>query len=51
MIRDECNPADLMVPFPSELMTIWPVSMRVNNVRNQEPDLIEPIDLDEPGLF
>jgi putative SOS response-associated peptidase YedK len=40
-----------MVPFPSDQMKIWPVSTRVNNVRNQEVDLIDPIDLGEPDLF
>lgn len=40
-----------MVPYPSELMTIWSVSMRVNRATNEGADLIEPIDLDEPGLF
>lgn len=49
-LSDESNPADLMVPFPSELMTIWPVSMRVNRATNEGADLIEPIDLDEPDL-
>lgn len=50
-LGEEPNPADLMMPFPSELMKIWPVSTRVNNVRNQEADLLEPIEPDEPGLL
>ncbi len=45
------DPADLMVPFPSELMKIWPVSMRVNSVRHQEADLLDPIEPEEPGLL
>jgi putative SOS response-associated peptidase YedK len=35
----------LLVPYPSEKMTIWPVSKRVGNVKNKDPDLIEPVPL------
>lgn len=45
-LGEEANPADLMVPFPSELMKIWPVSTRVNNARNEGADLIDLIELD-----
>lgn len=50
-LGEEPDPADLMVPFPSARMKIWPVSTRVNNVRNQDGPLLDPIDLDEPGLL
>jgi putative SOS response-associated peptidase YedK len=50
-LGEDPDPADLMVPFPSELMKIWPVSTRVNNVRNQEADLLDPIEPEEPGLL
>jgi putative SOS response-associated peptidase YedK len=50
-LSEDPDPADLMVPFPSELMKIWPVSTRVNNVRNQEADLLEPIEPEEPNLL
>jgi putative SOS response-associated peptidase YedK len=33
----------LLTPYPSEEMTCWPVSMRVGNVKNNDPSLIEPI--------
>jgi putative SOS response-associated peptidase YedK len=33
----------LLTPFPSEQMTCWPVSVRVGNVKNNDPGLIEPI--------
>lgn len=49
-IGPEPDPADLMVPFPSELMKIWPVSRRVNTAANEGADLIDPIELD-PELF
>jgi putative SOS response-associated peptidase YedK len=35
----------LLVPYPSENMTIWPVAKRVGNVRNKDPGLIEPVPL------
>lgn len=31
---------DLMAPFPSEDMTVWPVHPDVGNVRNNHPDLL-----------
>ena len=33
----------LLVPYPSEEMTCWPVSARVGNVKNNDPSLIEAI--------
>ncbi len=35
-------PVDLMRPFPAEKMHAWPVSDRVGNVRNDDPQLLEP---------
>jgi putative SOS response-associated peptidase YedK len=42
------DPAELMRPYPAELMTKSPVSQRVNSVKNEGPDLLEPIP-EEPG--
>ena len=36
-------PVDLLRPFPAEKMTAWPVSSRVGNVRNNDPQLMERI--------
>jgi putative SOS response-associated peptidase YedK len=33
--------ADLVAPYPAEAMTYYPVSARVNNVRHDDPSLIE----------
>jgi putative SOS response-associated peptidase YedK len=33
----------LLVPFPTERMTLWPVGPRVGNVKNNDPSLVEPI--------
>lgn len=34
--------AELLKPFPSEQMRAWPVSARVGNVRNNDPQLLQP---------
>jgi putative SOS response-associated peptidase YedK len=31
----------LLRPYPAELMRVWPVSNAVNNVRNDEPALLD----------
>jgi putative SOS response-associated peptidase YedK len=33
----------LLAPYPSDWMTCWPVSVRVGNVKNNDPSLIEPV--------
>lgn len=35
--------ADLFAPFPADAMTWYPVSTRVNSVRNDDAQLIEPL--------
>jgi putative SOS response-associated peptidase YedK len=49
---------DLMVPFPPEPMTMWPVSKRVNSARDDDAGLLDPVTLDgssaivtEPSLL
>ncbi len=34
----------LFEPYPARAMTAYPVSRAVGNVRNDEPELVEPID-------
>jgi putative SOS response-associated peptidase YedK len=38
----ERPPVDLLRPFPAGRMTAWPVSDRVGNVRNNDPELLVP---------
>ena len=38
----------LLVPYPSELLEAWPVSTDVNDVKNNRPDLVEPLEGHEP---
>jgi putative SOS response-associated peptidase YedK len=33
-------PVDLLRPYPAEKMRSWPVSARVGNVRNDDPELL-----------
>ena len=35
----------LLAPYPSDDMVCWPVSPRVGNVKNNDPDVVEPINL------
>jgi putative SOS response-associated peptidase YedK len=40
----EPDPNDMMKPYPSEPMAIWPISTRVNSPENDSPDIRDPID-------
>jgi putative SOS response-associated peptidase YedK len=40
-------PLELLRPFPAEEMIAWPVSGRVGNVRNNDPQLLDRIQLAE----
>jgi putative SOS response-associated peptidase YedK len=44
-LGDENDPRDLMKPFPSELMRMWPVSTRVNKPENGDPSIVDPIEI------
>ena len=37
---------DMMRPCPAEDMTLWPVSKRVGNVRNNDAELLTPVEID-----
>jgi putative SOS response-associated peptidase YedK len=45
-LGEELDPRDLLKPYPSELMTMWPIKRAVGSPRNNTPDLLDPI---EPG--
>ena len=40
-----------LVRYPSAGMTCWPVSVRVGNVKNNDPSLIEPIAVNTPDYI
>jgi putative SOS response-associated peptidase YedK len=44
-------PVDLLRPFPAEKMVAWPVSDRVGNVRNNDPQLLEAAEPSAGPLF
>jgi len=44
------NVADLIVPFPPADMAYYPVSARVNSVRNDDPSLIERTEASSPEI-
>ena len=48
----EPNPHDLLITYPSEPMTMWPISTRVNKPENDDPSLLdraeEPVDWQAP---
>jgi putative SOS response-associated peptidase YedK len=44
----QCTPVDLLRPFDPDLIRIWRVKPDVGDVRNDRPDLIDPIVPGEP---
>ncbi len=42
-LSDEPDPRDLMRPFPTEPMRMWPISTRVNKPENDEASILDPI--------
>jgi putative SOS response-associated peptidase YedK len=43
----EPDPHDLLEPFPSEPMTMWPISKRVNSPANDDQDLVTEFALNQ----
>ncbi len=44
-LSDEPDPSDLMRPYLLEPMRMWPISTRVNKPANDDPSILEPIQL------
>lgn len=44
-------PVDLLRPYDAEAMSAWKVGPDVGNVRNNRPELVEPIQDNSPTLF
>jgi putative SOS response-associated peptidase YedK len=44
-LGEEEDPRELMRPFPSEAMRMWPISMRVNKPENDDPSILDEIAL------
>jgi putative SOS response-associated peptidase YedK len=46
----EQPPIDLLRPFDADKMTAWKVDPQVGNVRNDTPELIEPVKEDQENM-
>jgi len=44
-LGEEADPRDLLCPFPAAPMRMWPVSARVNKHENDDPAVVEPIEV------
>ena len=44
-LSGESDPHDLMRPSPAQPMRMWPISTRVNKPENDDPSIVEPIEL------
>lgn len=44
-LGDEPDPHDLMKPYPADPMRMWPISTRVNKPENDDPSILEPVEL------
>ena len=44
-LSEEPDPRELMRPFPASPMRIWPISTRVNKPENDDPSIVESIEL------
>lgn len=42
----EADPHGVLISYPAEAMRMWPVSMRVNSVREDDASLIEPVEIE-----
>jgi putative SOS response-associated peptidase YedK len=48
----EGDPQALMRPLPYDRFRVWPVSRAVNSVKNEGPELLEPLQPEaEPALL
>jgi putative SOS response-associated peptidase YedK len=42
-LSEERDPHELLKPFPSAAMRMWPISTRVNKPENDEPSILEAV--------
>jgi putative SOS response-associated peptidase YedK len=53
-LSTEPDPQDLLITYPSEPMSMWPISTRVNKPENDDPSILdrvgEPRDWQAPLL-
>lgn len=44
LVSIEPDPRDLLMPFPAELMMMWPISTRVNKPDHDDPEILDPLE-------
>jgi putative SOS response-associated peptidase YedK len=44
-LREEPDPRDLMRSYSADLMRMWPISTRVNKPENDDPSILQPVEL------
>ena len=49
--RDRDWLMDMLAPYPAEDMEAYTVSSLVNSVKNDSPECIEPVQVEEPRLL
>jgi putative SOS response-associated peptidase YedK len=43
-LSTEIDPHDLLIPYPSKPMTMWPISTKVNKPENDDPSILQQIE-------
>ncbi|MEY9199092.1 putative SOS response-associated peptidase YedK [Sinorhizobium fredii] len=43
-LSPEADPAELMRPFPAELMTMWPIDRKVGSPKYDAADILDPVE-------
>jgi putative SOS response-associated peptidase YedK len=44
-LSEEPDPRDLLKPFLPDVMRIWPISSRVNKAENDDPSILDPVEV------
>jgi putative SOS response-associated peptidase YedK len=42
---------EILIPFPAERMKAWPISSRANSPKNDDAEIIVPVELQSMSLF
>ena len=37
---------EILVPYPADRMKAWPISARVNDPKNDDPEIVAPVELE-----
>ena len=45
LAQQRTKPHELLRPYPAAPMRMWPISTRVNKPENDDPSIVEPIEL------